>query len=394
MDLINKFSSSSFEPETVCRLHNEEQTYFCLDHQEAVCRMCRHAPIHASHKFLPLNKVVRDRRKNLLKDLRKAKNRLEDYGYTRTSWNEHSEYIKVQSDQIERKIKKNFAELHQFLQVEEEVRLSALRKEEQKKNQLMTERIQTLSREMAALSDLIRSTEEHLKSDHVSFVNNSQVATTRIQQLPVLPEQLPRGMLLDEVKHVGNLKFDVWKRMKEIVNYTPVILDPNTANRALNLSEDLTSINATVGEQRPKNPERLKWNAVLASALDSGAHVWDVEVGDNTDWRLGVAWMGSPYTVFTWDIGLYNNKYSMLQRPFEFRNPSIKLRRIRVHVDTNKRSLSFSDSLTNTVLFTKDNISTWPHLSSQRKMYPFFYTGDKSPLKIIPVTLSVTPESQ
>nr|XP_049577402.1 E3 ubiquitin-protein ligase TRIM35-like [Syngnathus scovelli] len=191
---------------------------------------------------------------------------------------------------MESKIKKDFEELCRLLQVEEEARLSAVREEEQEKSCRM-KKIEALSKDRAALSDAIRSAEQ-VTSDPVFFIKNFQTAMIRIQKLPEKPELLP-GALLDKAKHVGNLKFDVWERMKEMVFYSPVILDPNTAGPSLTLSEDLTSVSCQEGQQRPNNPERLTWYCVLGSVLGFGTHTWDVEVGHNRDCRVGVMW-GDP----------------------------------------------------------------------------------------------------
>nr|XP_061798779.1 E3 ubiquitin-protein ligase TRIM35-like [Nerophis lumbriciformis] len=313
-NICETFTQASVETEAFCSLHEEKKKLFCLDHQECVCLICRDAQIHTGHKFRSLHEVAQEHEEKLQKALQIAEEQLKDFTCISDDYNNQGEYIKAQRVQIESKIKKAFEEFRLFLYVEEDSMLSALREEEQKKSQMMKANTKVLSRNLAEISDAIRSTKKHLTADHVSFMNNFHDAMNRIQQLPQKPKMFP-GALIDEVKYQGNLKFTVWERMKEMVSYSPVILDPNTASHLLSLSDDLTSVSLNVVEQRrPENPERYQSRVrVLGSALD----------------------------------------------PVQKLPIQTNVQRVRVHVDTDTRSLSFSDSLTNTELYTRKNIPIW-----------------------------------
>ncbi|XP_037129675.1 tripartite motif-containing protein 35-like [Syngnathus acus] len=289
--LRNVSENFSTKSDDICSLHKEKLKLFCLDDQEPVCLICRDSEIHTNHKFRPINEVVTDTKKKFQEVLQDAKKRLKDSNEIRDYCNEQSVYIKVQREQVESKIKKDFEEFRHFLQVEEEARLSAVKEEEKNKTQMMKKKIE----DMAALSDMIRTAEKMLElmSDDLSSINNFQTLMTRIQKLSDKPEQLPRGFLLDEVKHVGNLKYYVWENMMAIVPYSPIILDPNTAHRDLSPSEDLTSVRFGIDQRRLKNPGQFKWKGVLGSALATGKHVWDVEVGNHTNWTVGLL-LGDP----------------------------------------------------------------------------------------------------
>nr|XP_061794018.1 E3 ubiquitin-protein ligase TRIM35-like [Nerophis lumbriciformis] len=384
-NLCDSLARASVKSEDMCSLQKE-------DHQELVRLGGTDAEIHTGHTFRPLEENVEGHHKELLKALQNAKERLQDYNDCQENCNEQAEYIKFQREKVEHKIKKDFEELRRFLDVEEEARLAAVREEEMEKSRTMKEKIAALGQKMAALSDVIRSTEELLVSGSDSFMKNFKSAMSRIQELPDKPELL-RGGLLDEAKHVGNLKFKAWERMKQTLDYSPVILDPNTAGSGIILSEDLTSLRWEEGQpQRPKNSERFKWQRVRGCALDWGRHVWDVEVGDNNDWTVGIMWMG-PFLqdkMGGWYSGFWNGKYKIPSDKFGEWSPPVKVQRIRVEVDMNTRSLSFSEPLTNTELWNAQKPSDWPDLSGNIKMYPYFYSSSKIPLKIIPIQPGVT----
>ncbi|XP_026204797.1 zinc-binding protein A33-like [Anabas testudineus] len=369
-----------------CSLHAEKFKLFCLDHQQPVCVVCRDSKTHTGHRFSPVNEAAQDHRVLLQESLKPLQEKLKLFEQAKENCVQTAEHIKDQTRHTEKQIKEQFKKLHQFLQEEEEARITALREEEEQKSEEMKEKIEALSREISALSETVRVTEEELRAGDFSFLQKYKAAVKRVQQrLPLDEPQLVSGALIDEAKHLGNLTFNIWNKMKEVVSYTPVILDPNTAHPELILSEDLTGVRRGERQKLPENPERFDSTiAVLGSeGFDSGTHSWDVEVGDNMYWFLGVAAKSVKSTrkiqVRPWAIGLCNGKYMGFSPSAQSVGLSIKgkLQKIRVRLDWNQRQLSMSDCDTDEHIHTFTDICT-------EKLFPYINSGDEFTIKIVP----------
>ncbi|XP_066539216.1 E3 ubiquitin-protein ligase TRIM35-like [Hoplias malabaricus] len=247
--------------ETLCSLHSEKLKLFCLDDLKLVCVGCQTSRKHTDHKLCPVDEALTDGKEKLKSTLKSLQKKLELFKECKLNWDQTAEHIKTQARLTERQIKEEFEELHQFLRDEEAARIAALREEVEQKSQRMKERIEKIIREISSLSDTVRAVEEQMSAEDVSFLQKYKSTLERAQCTLQDPERLS-GALLHVSNHLSNLKFTVWKKMQEIIHYTPVTLDLNTAHSRLTVPDDLTSV-------RRSGKQQLQ---------QSGTHCWDAEI--------------------------------------------------------------------------------------------------------------------
>ncbi|XP_073691582.1 E3 ubiquitin-protein ligase TRIM69-like [Garra rufa] len=197
--------------------------------------------------------------------------------------------------------------------------------------------------------------------------------------------QTPSGALIDVPRYLGNLPFRVWKKMRDIVQNTPVILDPNTASPYIVVSDDLTSVRYSGYRPVPDNPERFYWNlCVLGSeGFNSGTHCWDVKVKQGKYWSLGVTTASNQRKNFdffkkdAWSVEY--DEDDELSESFGFLVKQ-KLDRVRVNLDFDGGTVSFSDPVTNTHLHTFTT-------TFNETLFPFFccFNSSYSTLRILAI---------
>ncbi|XP_037305525.2 E3 ubiquitin-protein ligase TRIM35-like, partial [Pungitius pungitius] len=283
-----KIQKANATSEEMCSLHGEKLNLFCQNDRQLVCVICRDAQKHKKHNCVPIDEAVEPCKAQLKLSLVNLKTKLGRFKEHKSECDRIVGHIKWQAQQTEKTIKEEFQRLYHFLQADEAARIQAVRKEAKFKTEAMDVTIVNLTAEVSSLSDKIKALEMEMAADDISFMLNIKSSMEQSQCKLPFPE-VPWGALIDEAKHLGNLLFAVWQKTKKIIQYTPVILDPNTGASHAIISEHMTRCKMSNKSQPlPKNPERTSYSDVLGSeGFSSGAHSWDVKVEGY--WALGVA---------------------------------------------------------------------------------------------------------
>ncbi|XP_059204970.1 E3 ubiquitin-protein ligase TRIM39 [Centropristis striata] len=384
--------------EVECITHGEVLKLFCLDDFEALCCVCHTSKKHQGHRVCPLEEGAQDLKAELKKDLIPLKKHLRCLYEAKQECDETTVHMKNQTQATEKQIKEEFEELREFLRQEETARLAALQQEDEEKKELVKKKSENITRGILTFSHAVIAIENEIASSDALFLKNYSNTKKRAQ----IPQNDPgkvSGALINVAKHVSSLKYNVWEKMVELVHYTPITLDPNTAYSWLALSTDMTLVtNSGRLKKLPDNPERFgHFVFVLGSeGFTSGRHAWEVEVGDKSDWMLGVVKesidrkgriSGCPEGGF-WMISHYEGEYSAMTRPSTPLHLQGELTRVRVQLDYDSGEVTFSNPIGMTPIYTFTDFFT-------EKMYPFFCPGaningnNPKPLKICPAKVAV-----
>ncbi|XP_053149354.1 E3 ubiquitin-protein ligase TRIM7-like [Hemicordylus capensis] len=170
-----------------------------------------------------------------------------------------------------------------------------------------------------------------------------------------------------------------------------ITLDPDTAYPALILSGNKKSVRGGNKDQDlPDNPERFdEWEFVLGcEGFTAGRHCWEVSVGSEEAWSLGVARKSmkrkgdlecSPEEGI-WDIGKWSGEYrANIPDNVLTLSLSEEPKKIRVSLNCAGGRLSFFDADSATLLYTFSEAS-FPG----ETLLPFFYVSGEGRLTLSP----------
>uniref|UniRef100_A0A8C3FQH9 Zinc finger protein RFP n=1 Tax=Chrysemys picta bellii TaxID=8478 RepID=A0A8C3FQH9_CHRPI len=326
------------------QLANEPLKLFCEEDQTPICVLCDRSQAHRAHTVVLIEEAAQEY-KAKMKAL-KITGEIRDL----------STHLKLLNFSERHKIVSEFQQLRQFLEEQERLLLAQLEKLDKKVVKIQNESTTKCSEEISRLSELISEMEGKCQKPGSEFL---QVRLTVAAEL-------------------SDVEMNV-------------MLDPDTAHPELLLSEGQKSVRwGDKWHRLPNNPKRFDTlECVLGcEGFTSGRYYWEVEVGGEIIWAVGVARESvrrKGLICFNpewgiWAVEQWWGEFQALTSPKTPLPLSWVPRRIRVCLDYEQGLVTFLDADNDAPIFTFP-----PASFSGERIHPWLWVqSEQSQLRLCP----------
>uniref|UniRef100_A0A8C7XSX7 Uncharacterized protein n=1 Tax=Oryzias sinensis TaxID=183150 RepID=A0A8C7XSX7_9TELE len=299
--------------ESLCFEHEEKLKLFCVTDQQLVCIICRDGEKHEGHKFKPVKEAAESMKKDFQAFLQTISAEISAAEERAKTQNEEITKTKEKSQKLMSQISSQFQEMHEFLQkreaeIKNELRLKE-NEEVEKMNQSASE-IETFLSGKKEMKEKIESALEVTNTER--FLKMCTEGESLLKTKGTIQQKTPNLSVVNSSLYIGpyesHLQFFVWKEMLQVIKPKPEQLSITSQSADAIISQDGRSLRSACQqcdygyEQHKYNPQPV--TAFSKDLFTSGQHYWEVDVGQNNSWRLGLRgnfmkYTGGKYTIFT-----------------------------------------------------------------------------------------------
>ncbi|XP_060094576.1 E3 ubiquitin-protein ligase TRIM7-like [Heteronotia binoei] len=372
----------------VCQKHQEPLKLFCKDDEALICWVCDRSKEHRDHEVLPLEEAsqeYKDQFRNCLEILKKERERI--VAYQGDIERESQDLLKQTQGEKQEAVAK-FRQLHTFLEEQEKLLLAQMEEVEMEVAKKRDQHLAELSEALSSLESLIREMEEKCQLPASDLLQDARSTLQKYEEKESFENPVDFPLALKW--HIWyfsyfNPPLEVIKRQFK----ANVTLDPDTAHPWLILSEGQKSVR--VGEKAQVlfiSPERFEmYTAVLGrEGFTGGCHFWEVLVGSEESWAVGVARKSVKRKGFftiapeegIWAVGKQSGMHGVYIK--EYYPPLTvtgELKRIRVCLNYAGGRVAFFDADRAALLYESSGASF-----HGETLLPFFLVYKKGHLKI------------
>ncbi|XP_060094970.1 E3 ubiquitin-protein ligase TRIM41-like isoform X3 [Heteronotia binoei] len=371
--------------ERICQKHQEPLKLFCKDHEAPICVVCEQSREHQYHDIVPVEEAAqeyKDQFCNCVEILLKERNKILAY---KADIVKESQDLLRQTKGERQKMVIKFRKLQKFLEEEEELLLAQMEEMEKEVVKKRDRQLAKLSEELSSLESLIQEMEEKCQQAARDLLQDARRTLQKYEEKESFESPAASPLALKwRIWDCSDFLDDIKKQFK-----ANVTLDPDTAHPWLILSEGQKSVQ--MGERAqtlPTSPERFEnCNAVLGcEGFTGGCHFWEVLVGSEESWAMGVARKSvrrkGGLTFIPeegiWEVGKLSGVHRVcIKGHYPPLTVSGELKRIRVCLNYAGGRVAFFDADRAALLYEFSGASF-----HGETLLPFFWVNGKAHLKI------------
>ncbi|XP_069823237.1 E3 ubiquitin/ISG15 ligase TRIM25-like [Dendropsophus ebraccatus] len=348
-----------------CSVHKKMLEYYCTEDAACICVSCYMIGEHKGHTMESLDEASEKKKENLRNVLQKLMTKREETEERVRSVEERRRKAQEKAAGEAERVTVLFTDIRRRLDDLEKRVLSEISRKEKEESLSLSALIQQLE---------IKKDELSRKMRHIEELCNMADPLTVLQEPDTADLCDPEEGGGDEdtgghdrqLHDVDDLDVtvisDTFRTLCDIIsgirNYgegpADILLDINTANNYLLISDDLKTATRTREEQnRPETAVRFQYCYQVMSSrrFSSGRHYWDVESSRSGEWRVGMCYPSIGrrgdqshigYNNKSWSMRWCNNQYSVIHDSNKFQLPDkITSNRFRICLDYEAGRLSF-----------------------------------------------------
>ncbi|KAM3926618.1 E3 ubiquitin/ISG15 ligase TRIM25-like [Leptodactylus fuscus] len=346
-----------------CSVHKKVLEYYCTEDAACICVSCRLAGEHRGHRVEMMDEASEKKKKKLRNVLQKLTAKRKETEERVQSLEKSRKKAQEKASEETKRVTALFIDIRRRLDNLEKKVLNEISRQEKEKSLSLSDVIQKLEIKKAELS---------MKMRHIEELCNMTDPLTVLQE----PDT---GDLCDPEEGGGDedtgghdrQRHDVDDRDVAVISDTlhklfdiitdiksgiyvavpaDILLDVNTANNNLHISDDLKTATLTEEKQnRPETAERFQYNQVISRRrFTSGRHYWDVEGSRSVWWSVGMCYPSIDRSYIgcnnkSWSLCRFDNNHpSVIHDSKVIRLPdNISSNRLRICLDYEAGQLSF-----------------------------------------------------
>ncbi|XP_043939514.1 nuclear factor 7, brain-like isoform X1 [Protopterus annectens] len=281
-----------------CTIHQEKPfELFCETDMKLLCWSCVKEWTHKGHNLLAIPVALQNHKGRLMASLFLLEEKRDMFNQAKCSQEETIRSVESKSVHLIQHIQLKFSKLHQFLTEKEQQLIWEVKEQEERALQPIRENLRKFKEELHLVQQEVEKLQALLDSrDEISFLKDLKGVSDSSEMEYEPPKAMTGTVSLGIYEDF--LQFAVWREMRKVADRVPerLTLFGAEAQSELVVSEDKTSV-CHLGQQLRGDfttPEML-WTSLFIRSTErfqSGRHYWEVEVGQKTEWALGVSIYG------------------------------------------------------------------------------------------------------